>query len=85
MENGFFEYKVEYFDEFLINEQHPYGKMKTVYGVTCAATYAEAICNIEKYYDGIEKINIAGLEPFSAYEFNREENNFKVEITKGID
>lgn len=85
MENGFFEYEVEYFNEFLIDEQHPYGQMKTVYGVTYAATYAEAICNIEKYYDRIEKINITGLEPFSAYEFNGEDNNFKVEITKGID
>lgn len=70
-EYGFFEYKIEYWDEIQ-------KKMTTACGVTYASTFTEAVDKIEQYYDKIEDITIFSLEPYSVYEFNEEQNNFKI-------
>lgn len=72
-EEGYYEYKVTYYDEFD-------NKLKTAYGVTFAATYADAVHNIEQYYDCIEKIFIYALMPYHCYEFNAEENSFIIKF-----
>ena len=87
MENGFFEYKVKYWDEFDTDENNKFGKMNIAYGVVYAASFKEATEKIEQYYDKIENITIYGLAPYSVYEFNDIDNNLKVSSceTKGID
>lgn len=71
-EYGFFEYEIEYWDPFT-------EKMTTSRGVVYADTFTNAVKNLEKHYEGIEKFTIYGLEPFSVYEFNYDDNNFKIE------
>ena len=70
-EYGFYEYKVEYWDEIQ-------KKMTAACGVVCAKSFSEAMNNIEDYYDSIVNVNLFGLEPFSVYEFNDEQNNFRI-------
>ena len=70
-DNGFYEYKVTFWDDFK-------GEMKSVCGVTYASTFTEAVDKIEKNYCTVENINIFGLEPYDVYEFNEEQNNFKI-------
>lgn len=63
------EYKINMWDEFV-------GKSKTVYGVTLAKSYTEAMDNIEKYYgDSIIEISLYPLENNSVYEFNWDEDD----------
>ena len=71
-EYGFFEYEVEYWDSFI-------EKMTFSRGVIYADTFTNAVENLENYYEGIEKFTIYGLEPTSVYEFNYDNNNFKLE------
>ena len=71
MENGFFEYKCKYWDDFS-------NDFKIVYGVTYANSCGEAMSNIEKYYDNIENIFLQPLEPFSVYDFTEHPSAFNL-------
>lgn len=60
----FIEYEVT-----IIDENDNYNEKKC-HGVTVADTYAEAVENIEKYYDNIEFINMLFMnEESTVYEF----------------
>lgn len=63
------EYEINMWDEFV-------GKSKTVYGVTLAKSYTEAMNNIEKYYgDSIIEISLYPHEDSGVYEFNWDEED----------
>lgn len=67
MRKGFYEYKVEYWDEFG-DEDHPDGQMVIHYGICYASTFAKAVKKIEKSYDYIENIEVHGVEPSGCYD-----------------
>jgi hypothetical protein len=68
MEEGFFEYICEFWNEID-------GKMDTVFGITYADSFTNAMNQIEKYYGHtIESVKLYGLEPSSVYELNNPTN-----------
>ena len=54
---GFFEYKITFFDNYAIDEDHKWGQLKTVYGVVYAVTFKEAMEKIKI----MEYLNIAKI------------------------
>ena len=76
IENGYFEYEVEYWDEIL-------NQMRKARGVTYAPYHAEAVQNIEAWYGAgnINKIKIAGIEPGTVYDFE-DTYMFKIKAKK---
>ena len=83
MEKGFFEYKVEWFDEFNTDEKHPHGQLVISKGVCYASTYAKAVKKIEKDYSMIENITINGLEPSFCFDIKHDPYKLDGEVLKG--
>jgi hypothetical protein len=68
MEEGFFEYVCEFWDE--VDK-----KMNVAYGLTYADSFTNAMYQIEAYYGkNIENIKLYGLEPSTVYELNNPTN-----------
>ena len=70
---GFYEYEVSYWDEVD-------SEMAVRRGVTYAEDLSEAAHNLCSFYgdDNINEVKFLPLYPTSVYEFNSEENNFKM-------
>jgi hypothetical protein len=70
---GFFEYEVCYWDE--VDQEQT-----TRHGVTYAEDLSDAAENLSQFYgiDNITSVQFFPLYPEPVYEFNFEENNFKM-------
>ncbi len=68
MENGFFNYSCNYYDEIT-------KKMEFTKGIVYADTYANAVYELEHFYENICDLKLEELEPGPpVYQFKEEKN-----------
>ena len=72
---GFFEYKCEFWDVET-------SEMEKIQGVVYADSYANAVYELEHYYDMIENLELHGIESCNVYEFNEGAVNFHLEVNE---